>query len=61
MSHVIKEEENFRKTYHKVDDEIKPVIIEYFSLNETDSDSDVEQQTIWQITSITINHIKCWI
>ena len=43
MSHVIKEEEKFWKTDHKVDNEIKPVIIKHFSLNQSDSDSDAEQ------------------
>ena len=44
MSHVTKEDEKFRKTYHKVKNEIEPVIMKYFSLNESDSDSDVEQR-----------------
>ena len=43
VSHVIKEEENFRKTDHIVDNEIEPVIIEYCS-SESDCDSDIEQQ-----------------
>ena len=55
MSHVTKEDEKFRKTYHKVKNEIEPVIMKYFSLNESASDSDVEQQTIRQQTSIPIN------
>ena len=42
-SHVIKEKEKFRKTDHKVDNEIEPVIIKYCSSSESNSDPDVEQ------------------
>ena len=43
LSHVIKDEEKFRKTDYIVDNEIEPVIIKYCSSNESKSNSDVEQ------------------
>ena len=43
VSHVIKEEEKFRKTDHVTDNKIEHVIIKYCSSSESDSDSDAEQ------------------
>ena len=43
VSHLIKEEEKFRKTHHIVDNEIEPVLIKHCSSSESVSDSDVEQ------------------
>lgn len=42
-SHVIKEQEKFRKIDHIVDNEVKPVIIKCCSSIKSDSDFDVEQ------------------
>ena len=46
VSHVIKEEEKFRKTDHIVDNEIEPVVIKYCSSSDSDSDSDVEHSKL---------------
>ena len=43
VSHVVKEEEKFRKTDPIIDNEIEPVILKYCSSSESDSDSDAEQ------------------
>ena len=43
VGHTIKVEQNFRKTDHIVDNEVEPVIVEYYSSSESDSNSDIEQ------------------
>ena len=49
VSHVIKEEEKFRKNDHIADNETEPVIIKYCSSSESDSDS------VWKISKLPLS------